>query len=163
MAAHERLRPAFPELVTIIVPRHQERGAAFSLQRRSLGESPAGAKIYMADTLGELGLFYRLCPFAFVGGSLVAHGGQNVIEPARLGRPVITGPHMSNFSEPAALLKACGALVEVVDAASLAEAASAWLKNPGAAAEAGARAVSCFGGLEELPGRLAALILETAL
>jgi len=163
MAAHERLKVDFPGLVTIIVPRHPERGAAFALPRRSLGESPVGAKIYVADTLGELGLFYRLCPFAFVGGSLVAHGGQNVIEPARLGRPVIAGPFMANFVEPAGLLKARGALVEVFDAASLAAAVSAWFLDPAAAAAAGAAAAACFGGLEDLPARLAALILETAL
>jgi 3-deoxy-D-manno-octulosonic-acid transferase len=163
MAAHARLLADFPGLVTIIVPRHPERGASFSLPRRSLGQAPVGGDVYMADTLGELGLFYRLCPFAFVGGSLVPHGGQNVIEPARLGRPVIAGPHMANFAEPAGLLKGCGALVEVFDAASLAAAVRAWLNNPGAAEAAGGKAASCFGGLEALPGRLAALILETAL
>jgi 3-deoxy-D-manno-octulosonic-acid transferase len=163
MAAHERLLAEFPGLVTIIVPRHPDRGASFSLPRRSLGQAPVGGKVYMADTLGELGLFYRLCPFAFVGGSLVAHGGQNVIEPARLGRPVIAGPHMANFAEPAALLKSAGALAEVFDAVSLAGAVSAWLNDPDAAAASGARGSACFGGLEELPAKLAALILETAL
>lgn len=117
----------------------------------------------MADTLGELGLFYRLCPFAFVGGSLVKHGGQNVIEPARLGRAVIAGPHLANFLQPARMLKDCGGLVEVVDTASLADACRAWLKNPAAAAAAGAKGAACFGGLDELPARLVALIVETAL
>ena len=69
-----------------IVPRHPERGAAFAMPRRSVGQAPVAGEVYMADTLGELGLFYRLCPFAFIGGSLVEHGGQNIIEPARLGR-----------------------------------------------------------------------------
>jgi len=163
MAAHDLLKADFPALITIIVPRHPARGAAFSRPRRSLGQAPAAGNIYMADTLGELGLFYRLCPFAFIGGSLVEHGGQNVIEPARLGRPVMTGPFMANFLEPARLLKASFALVEVNGAASLAAAAGTWLKAPGAAAAAGARAAECFGGLDALPARLAALILETAL
>jgi len=163
MAAHERLKVDFPDLVTIIVPRHPERGAAFSLPRRGMGQAPLAGEVFIADTLGELGLFYRLCPFAFVGGSLVEHGGQNIMEPARLGRAVITGPFMANFLEPARLLKECGGLLEVVDAASLAAAARAWLKNPETAAAAGAKGAACFGGLDKLPGKLAALILETAL
>ncbi len=163
MAAHARLQADFPGLVTIIVPRHPERGSAFSLPRRSLEEAPVGGEVYIADTLGELGLFYRLCPFAFIGGSLVAHGGQNIIEPAKLARPVLAGPHMENFLEPARLLQGCGSLVQVIDAASLAAAAGAWLSDPEAAAAAGAAGAKCFDGLEELPAKLAALILDAAL
>jgi 3-deoxy-D-manno-octulosonic-acid transferase len=162
MAAHARLKTGFPGLVTIIVPRHPERGAAFAMPRRSVGQAPVAGEVYMADTLGELGLFYRLCPFAFIGGSLVEHGGQNIIEPARLGRPVLTGPYMASFREAAGLLKARGALVEVFDAASLATAARAWLDDPDAAAAAGVEGAHCFDGLEDLPAKLAALILATA-
>jgi 3-deoxy-D-manno-octulosonic-acid transferase len=161
--AHQLLVQEFPGLVTIIVPRHPERGAEFSYPRRSLGQAPVGGEKYIADTLGELGLFYRLCPFAFVGGSLVPHGGQNIIEPARLGRPVITGPHLENFTEAATILRAQAALAEVTDAASLAAAARHWLENPGAAQTAGAAGAKAFDGLENLPARIAALILETAL
>jgi len=161
--AHQLLVPDFPGLITIIVPRHPERGQEFSAPRRSLGQLPAPGEIYIADTLGELGLFYRLCPFAFIGGSLIPHGGQNIIEPARLARPVITGPHLENFAEAATLLRARNALVEVTDAASLAAAARHWLQNPQTAQSAGAAAAKAFDGLEDLPTKLAALILETAL
>jgi 3-deoxy-D-manno-octulosonic-acid transferase len=163
VAAHQLLAPEFPALVTIIVPRHPERGAEFSFPRRSQGQAPVGGEIYIADTLGELGLFYRLCPFAFVGGSLVPHGGQNIIEPARLGRPVITGPHLENFTEAAAILRSCDALVEVTDAASLAAAVRHRLKDSNAAAQAGAAGANAFDGLEDLPAKISALILETAL
>jgi 3-deoxy-D-manno-octulosonic-acid transferase len=163
IAAHQLLAPEFPGLVTIIAPRHPERGQEFPFRRRSLGQPPAGEEIYVADTLGELGLFYRLCRFTFVGGSLVPHGGQNIIEPARLGRPVITGPHIENFTEAATILRAQAALVEVTDAASLAAAARHWLQNPQAAQTAGAAGAKAFDGLEDLPARLAKLILEMAL
>jgi 3-deoxy-D-manno-octulosonic-acid transferase len=162
-AAHEILLAGFPDLITIIAPRHPERGAWFAAPRRSLGDAPIPGEVFIADTLGELGLFYRLCPFAFVGRSLVGHGGQNVIEPARLGRPVITGPHTANFAEAVAKLRECGALVEVAGAADLAQAAEAWLRAPQAARDAGERARAAFDGPESLPGRLAALILATSL
>lgn len=68
-------------------------------RRRSAGELPdASAAIYIADTMGELGLFYRLVPFCFVGGSLIRHGGQNPLEPAKLDCAVLTGPHTFNFT-----------------------------------------------------------------
>ena len=79
-------------------------------------------KIYIADTLGELGLFFRLAPFAFIGNSLAGFGGHNIIEPALLARPVISGPHLENFEEPAALLRNAGMLTEVSDAETLAAA-----------------------------------------
>src|SRR6202012_1808235 len=90
-ATHRPLAPRYPNLLTIIVPRHPERGpelaAAFQATRRTAGQGPpAGAGIWIADTLGELGLWYRLAPITFVGRSLVAPGGgQNPLEPARLG------------------------------------------------------------------------------
>jgi 3-deoxy-D-manno-octulosonic-acid transferase len=95
--------------LTVIVPRHPARGAeieaeavakGLATQRRSTGALPdASTEVYVADTLGELGLFYRAAPFAFLGGSLIPHGGQNPLEPARLGTAVLTGPHMHNFDE----------------------------------------------------------------
>jgi 3-deoxy-D-manno-octulosonic-acid transferase len=163
IAAHERLLKDFPDLITIIVPRHPERGAEFLLPRRSLGQQPEAGAVYIADTLGELGLFYRLAPFAFVGGSLVRHGGQNVIEPARLGRAGITGPHVWNFAGPVAVLKAAGALLEVTDALSLAESVRVWLRAPEAARNAGVAAAGCFEGLEDLPEKIASLILAASL
>lgn len=107
IAAHRRLVERHPSLLTMIVPRHPERGAEIAalagdlpVARRASGQDPdAGTAILVADTLGELGLFYRLAAMAFVGGSLVPHGGQNPLEPARLGCPVLVGPHIHNFVE----------------------------------------------------------------
>ncbi len=98
---------AFADLLTIIVPRHPERGPEIVMLcgtrrtlRRATGALPdAGTAIYVADTMGELGLFYRLAPFAFIGGSLIPHGGQNPLEAARLGCAVLAGPHTANFAD----------------------------------------------------------------
>lgn len=106
--AHRALRQRCPGLLTIVAPRHPERGAdlvddarALGVQavRRSAGAGPDTAKdVYLVDTIGELGLFYRLCPLVFVGGSLTEHGGQNPFEAARLGRGVLHGHHVGNFA-----------------------------------------------------------------
>lgn len=159
-AAHERLCRDFPGLVTIIAPRHPARGAAVATlcgnaPRRALGEAPVAGKIYVADTLGELGLFFRAAPFAFIGNSLVGFGGHNIIEPALLARPVLSGPHLENFVEPAARLRNAGMLVEVQDAASLAAAAENWLKAP----PDGMAAAACFADAAQLPLRVARLIM----
>jgi 3-deoxy-D-manno-octulosonic-acid transferase len=103
------VRAAHPGLLTVIVPRHPPRGPDIAALARDRGLSPmlrsAGTlpgacnHVYVADTMGELGLFYRAAPFAFLGGSLIPHGGQNPLEPARLGAAVVTGPHTENFSD----------------------------------------------------------------
>ncbi len=167
IAAHQQLLAAYPELVTIIVPRHPERGGAIAAMaaapRRSEGQKPVAGRVYVADTLGELGLFFRAAPFAFIGNSLIGFGGHNLVEPALLARPVITGPHTENFVEAAARLGQAGALVEVTDATTLAGAVRAWLDEPAAAAKAGQAAAAAFDEDETLPQRLATLILECAL
>lgn len=167
IAAHRLLASQIPAVVTIVAPRHPARGEAvagladgLAVARRSLGQLPVPGGIYIADTLGELGLFYRLCPFALVGGSLVAIGGHNITEPARLGSAVLTGPFTGEITEQVQGLQAAGAIVEVSDAATLALAVQRFLDDPLAAAEAGAKAMQAFDGLQELPARLAALILE---
>jgi 3-deoxy-D-manno-octulosonic-acid transferase len=104
LPAHDILRASFPDLLTILVPRHIERGAEIAMlcasracKRRSSGEMPtADDQVYIADTMGELGLFYRLAPFAFVGGTLIPMGGHNPLEPAKLGCAVLAGPHTYN-------------------------------------------------------------------
>ncbi|MFO1111505.1 MAG: 3-deoxy-D-manno-octulosonic acid transferase [Bradyrhizobium sp.] len=106
---HRRLASFFPKLLTVIVPRHPERGdavvglvAAAGLRsaQRSREQLPAAnTDIYVADTLGELGLFYRLAPVVFIGGSLIEHGGQNPIEAVKLGAAIVHGPHVFNFSD----------------------------------------------------------------
>ena len=132
LAAHRALARRLPAVLTIIAPRHPERGAALAawlaqegiaFARRSQGEMPGPQHaVYLADTLGELGLFYRLARVAFVGKSLVPEGGQNPLEPARLGCPVLFGPHMANFADLAAGLLRAGAARQVADGAALAAA-----------------------------------------
>ncbi|MCZ6859757.1 MAG: 3-deoxy-D-manno-octulosonic acid transferase, partial [Alphaproteobacteria bacterium] len=90
-----------------------------------------GTAIYVADTMGELGLFYRLAEVVFIGGSLVPHGGQNPIEPAQLESAILHGPHMTNFQPIIAALKAAGANQEVADAAELARAVGDLLADAG--------------------------------
>ena len=113
--------------LTVIVPRHPARGAeveaealgkGLATRRRSAGALPESTTdVYVADTLGELGLFYRVVPFAFLGGSLIPHGGQNPLEPARLGTAVLTGPQTHNFEETFGVLLAAQGegLVRTVD------------------------------------------------
>lgn len=109
LKVHRRLKEDFPNLLTILVPRHPGRGEEltnqianddFLVSRRSTETKFAGnTEVYLADTLGELGLFYRLSPIVFVGGSLVKRGGHNILEPAQLGCAILHGLHMQNFSE----------------------------------------------------------------
>lgn len=137
--AHRLLRPHHPGLLTILAPRHPARaetivamlrGNGLNVARRSLREPVTPrTDIYLADTLGELGLFYRLAPIAFVGGSLVPRGGQNVLEPARLGAAVLAGPHMENFQTIIQELTAAGGIQRVDSAETLAAAVDRLLKD----------------------------------
>jgi 3-deoxy-D-manno-octulosonic-acid transferase len=146
LAAHRVLRANFPKLLTVIAPRHPERGAgvaALAAQSglravlRSQGALPdASTDIYVADTLGELGLLYRLAPIVFIGGSVVRHGGQNPIEPAKLGAAILHGPHVGNFREIYAALDEAGGALEIADAGDLARAAADWLAHPQKRAQA---------------------------
>ncbi len=131
-AAHRQLVARHPDLLTVIAPRHPPRGAeiarglraeGFRLAQRSAGEVvEPDTEIYLADTLGELGLFYRLSPIVFVGGSLIPHGGQNPLEPARLGCALLHGPYMENFRDVAARLHAADAAIELAQPAALSDA-----------------------------------------
>lgn len=106
---HKQLKRTRPELLTIIVPRHAVRGDEIALRlgaarlnvvRRSRNEPITSATdIYLADTMGELGLFYRFAPLVVMGGSFVSVGGHNPVEPAQLGAALILGPSMFNFAE----------------------------------------------------------------
>jgi 3-deoxy-D-manno-octulosonic-acid transferase len=137
--AHRRLKHTFPSLLTIIAPRHPERGpgiaeiasvAGLGAAVRSRGELPfAETDIYVADTMGELGLVYRLAPIVFIGGSLISHGGQNPIEAAKLGVAILHGPHVWNFKDVYSALDAAGAAEQVTDAGKLAVRVGAWLKD----------------------------------
>jgi 3-deoxy-D-manno-octulosonic-acid transferase len=127
---HRQVAARHPGLVTVIVPRHPARGPAIrnalggaggAVSLRSAGDDlPAAAGLYVADTMGELGLWYRLAELVFIGGSLVPHGGQNPLEAARLGCALLFGASMSNFAEIAAELVTEGAAETVQDADALA-------------------------------------------
>jgi 3-deoxy-D-manno-octulosonic-acid transferase len=134
---HHQIATAHPGLLTIIVPRHPARGDAIEamltarglrVARRYRGEPiTEQTDVYFADTMGELGLFYRLAGIAFVGGSLVTKGGHNPFEAARLGCAVLHGPDTRNCARMAAELAAAGAAEAVSDADGLARAVSALL------------------------------------
>jgi 3-deoxy-D-manno-octulosonic-acid transferase len=159
LRAAEELRKKGSDALTIIVPRHPARGPeiealarAHSLiaSRRATGALPSpDVQLYVADTMGELGLFYRVAPFAFLGGSLVPHGGQNPLEAARLGTAIVTGPHTHNFEEIFSLLLAAQAEGRVHSAEELATLVQKLIADPAAASQLGARAKSasdCLGG-----------------
>jgi 3-deoxy-D-manno-octulosonic-acid transferase len=165
--AHKKMKQDQPTLLTIIVPRHPERGkpiaealgANLRVALRSEGQLPeASTDIYVADTIGELGLFYALSPIAFVGGSLIERGGQNPVEPIKLGAAVLTGPNWQNFRDSyTELLKASGCK-EVGNAASLADAALGLLKDEGARKEMTRRAEAAIAAMSgALPRTLAEL------
>jgi len=160
---HRRLAADFPGLLTIIVPRHPGRGAdiagllgGLEVTRRSLGEPPPAEGIWLADTLGELGLFYRLVRTVFVGKSfVVVPGGQNPLEPARLGCAIATGPATGNFNEAVALLQKLGGLCVVADEAALGDWVAEMLRDPPRAAAMGEAALAALGREQELPRQLA--------
>jgi 3-deoxy-D-manno-octulosonic-acid transferase len=163
IAAHRRLRVKVPALLTVIAPRHPARGesiaeigkvAGLSVALRSRGELPRrDVDVYIADTMGELGLVYRIAPIVFMGGSLATHGGQNPIEAIRLGAAVLHGPCVWNFAEIYSTLdKAHGAEL-VLDEEALTARLAAWLGDPAARAAVVAAATETMdklGGALEL-------------
>jgi len=166
--AHSLMKRRLPDLLTIIVPRHPERGTVMAdalkaggltATLRSGGGLPdQETDIYVADTIGELGVFYALAPVAFIGGSLVARGGQNPVEAIKLGAAVLTGPNWQNFRDSYTELLKAGGAKEVKDAASLAEAALELLQEKDARKAMTARAdaaIARMGGA--LPRTLEAL------
>ncbi len=157
---HRTLAVRHSGLITVIVPRHPQRGPSIAALLRSEGLAttlrsaadpvPHGEGVYVADTLGELGLWYRLCPIAFVGGTLIPHGGHNPIEPARLGGTVLAGPHMDNFRSMADDLEVRGLLKTVHSEPALAAAIEGLLNDP----RRGLRS----GGMEGGAGVIAAVL-----
>ncbi len=149
----------FPTLLTVIVPRHPVRGQSIADIAQVAGQSVAlrsqraqpmpDIGVYVADTLGELGLFYRLAPIVFMGGSLAEHGGQNPIEAIRLGAAVLHGPHVWNFAEIYGTLDEARGANLVQDEEALTERIGAWLADAPArqtVAEAAAKTVAQLGG-----------------
>ena len=162
IGAHRRLRAKFPSLLTIVVPRHPARGESIAEEAKGAGLSVAlrsrraqpmpDIGIYIADTLGELGLMYRLAPIVFMGGSLASHGGQNPIEAIRLGAAIIHGSQVWNFAEIYAALDAARGAQPVADEEALATRLGAWLADPAArqaAADAAAATIKKLSGALE--------------
>jgi 3-deoxy-D-manno-octulosonic-acid transferase len=159
LQTHRALSGFFPRLLTVIVPRHPNRGPAIALTvatsglsgaLRSRDELPSAAtEIYVADTLGELGLFYRLAPIVFMGGSLVPHGGQNPIEAVKLGAAIVHGPHVFNFADVYEALDSSGGARRTDGLESLAKQLGQLLAEPDACNTvnaAGSRVVEELGG-----------------
>lgn len=159
---HTRLAKSHPGLLTIIGPRHPHRGGDIAEIIRSAGLRPAlrsakdalngGADIYIADTIGELGLFYALAPVAFIGGSLVQHGGQNPVEAVKHRTVVLSGPHVRNFDDAFEALRRAGACEEIGSADELAERTDALLRDAKAREEMlkrGEKAVASMSGALE--------------
>lgn len=150
---HQTLAHGRSDLLTVVVPRHPLRGTAIAeelrasglkVAQRSAGETvSADTDILLADTLGELGLFFRRVPLVMMGKSIVGQGGQNPLEPARLGAAVLFGPHMGNFSDIARRMTQSGAAIEIHDEVELTAALADCLDHPGKT-EALGRAAEAF-------------------
>ena len=149
LAAHRLLLERFPDLLLVLVPRHPERfpvvgdlidKQGFTRVART-EERPCDAEtsVFLGDTMGEVPLFYAASDLAFVGGSLVPIGGHNLLEPAALGLPLVSGPHVYNAQEISDQFIDLGACHIVEDAKQLAAAVTELLEDPTAAAEQGGR------------------------
>jgi 3-deoxy-D-manno-octulosonic-acid transferase len=130
LAAHARLQSRVPDALLLLVPRHPDRfeavadlmtrrGVHFE-RRSSRGPVGPGTDVLLVDSIGELAMLYASADVAFVGGSLVPVGGHNLLEPAALGIPIVTGPYQSNAAEIAQFLFREGAALQVADASQLA-------------------------------------------
>ena len=134
---YQQLRKQYSDCLLVLVPRHPERFESVAALCRARGYNTVlrtdhGAcstetQVYVGNTMGDLPLLYAASDVAFVGGSLVASGGHNPLEPAALGIPVISGPHVSNFIEICSLLVDAGAAVQVADTGELLQIVSRWL------------------------------------
>lgn len=166
----------YPDLLTILVPRHPERfdavaqlcqSSGLNYTRRSQSTLPnPDTQVYLADTMGELMSFCSAANIVFVGGSLIERGGHNPLEPALLGKPIITGLHTFNFAAITQGLSAAGALVEVKNAKAVMTQVQHWLSNPERASDAGQAAqryvANHAGALSRLEVELEALLETTA-
>lgn len=139
LKTHQILLDRYPDLLTCIVPRHPRRGAdvvemaqVLNLKtelRSKVGNPSSNCQVYIADTLGELGLFYSLAPVALIGGSLMPIGGHNPIEAAQLGCAVLSGPNVSNFREVFGVLEGANGCLIVKDEKEIADAVTRCLDD----------------------------------
>ncbi len=136
---HQRLLETIPELFLIIAPRHPNRGAEIKEKIEALGlnvalrsadeKITAKTNVYIADTIGEMGLWYEIANLVFIGGSLIPHGGQNFMEPSRVRDAVIVGPYMHNFTDAMNRAKKADGIMQVNDTTELEELLSQLLQN----------------------------------
>ncbi len=136
---HKRLKEKFPDLLTLIAPRHPQRGQEIKEGVEKLGLKAAlrsenekvkpDTDVYIANTIGEMGIWYDIAKIVFIGGSLVPHGGQNFIEPSRVRDAVIVGPHMHNFADAMNRAKRADAIIQVTDTVELEEVVTQLLEN----------------------------------
>ena len=168
--AHDRVLKRSPRALLVLAPRHPERGDAIAdllrtrgwrIAQRSKSEPlVAETQVYLADTLGEMGLWYRLAPVSFVGGSLVDVGGHNPFEPAALGSAILHGPHLQNFCEIYARLSEAGAAEMIRNGPDLGKAVERLFAPDKAAVMAHAAWQVCSSGAE-VTDKALQLILET--
>jgi 3-deoxy-D-manno-octulosonic-acid transferase len=158
---HRMLVYDHPGLLTIIAPRHPERGTNIQAEGyRSRGDGPPAEGVWVADTLGELGLLYRLSRLAFVGRSLLPPGGgQNPLEPARLGCAIAVGPYTGNFTDHVAMLRDSGGLAVVQDVAELAQWVNRLLRDTTRRRAMGQAALRAVMRHSDLPQRTAVALL----
>ncbi|MFZ2030997.1 MAG: glycosyltransferase N-terminal domain-containing protein [Vitreimonas sp.] len=164
LAAHAELRKQAPNALLILAPRHPERGAAVSAlangaPRRSAGQAIGDAPVYVADTMGELGLLYGAAPVALVAGSLLPTlKGHNPIEPAKIGSAILTGPYVESFQDVFDALFAAGGARRVSDPPTLAAAvASLWNGTAGCETQVNAARAFAAQGAEAFDATVAKL------
>lgn len=168
LEAHRRLLATLPQALLILVPRHPQRFDAaakliersgLGLQRRStLPGKVAQSAVLLGDSMGEMFAYYAASDAAFVGGSFVAIGGHNVLEPAAIGLPVLFGPHMHNFLPSRELLLAGGGAIECADAAALAQSLAQLLGDADERRRRGAAAQAAIAGNRGALARLLDLL-----
>ncbi|MBR2034002.1 MAG: 3-deoxy-D-manno-octulosonic acid transferase, partial [Alphaproteobacteria bacterium] len=134
-----RMKAKFPDLLTIIAPRHPHRGPEIKSEIENIGlkvalrsaeeKITATTDIYIADTIGEMGIWYDIANIVFIGGSLIPHGGQNFIEPSKMRDAVIVGPHMHNFTDAMNRAKRADAIIQITDTLELEEILQQLLEN----------------------------------
>ncbi|MEJ0060651.1 MAG: 3-deoxy-D-manno-octulosonic acid transferase [Terricaulis sp.] len=173
LAAHALLRAQFSDALLIIAPRHPERGAAIAAlagnaPRRAQNQPIGAASVYIADTMGELGMFYALAPVAFIAGSLLPHlKGHNPAEPAKLNAAIITGPHVESFQDLFSALIAANGATQADNAEAIAQTVSALWRDETLRARsiAAARTVVNQGAaaLDDTVTRLSALLPAPAI
>ena len=168
LEVHKKIRTTFPNLLTIILPRHPHRGAALESMAKKKGwrtgrrtKNPLSNQqdIYIADTLGETRLFYQLAQIVFMGGSLVPKGGHNLLEPARWGCAIVHGPSIFNQSDVARVLSEKKASLKVQDTPSLSQEVIRLLSQPEAALEMGKRAKQVAQSLQGVTEKVEELLL----